>query len=60
MCVDGMYPVENLRWVSPAFHFFGKKGAFVFFKRIFYRIEFREPPIQIFVKELDKKNMIFF
>jgi len=31
MCVDGMYTVENLRWVSPAYHFFGKKKGPLFF-----------------------------
>jgi hypothetical protein len=36
-----MYPVENLRWVSPAYHFLGKKRAF-FLDRTLHRIEFIE------------------
>jgi hypothetical protein len=30
-----MYPVENLRWVSPAYHFLGKKNG-LFFKTELY------------------------
>ena len=40
MCVDGIYPVENLRWVSPAYHFLGKK------KGLFFRLTFIDLSLQ--------------